>query len=104
MYPTLDELHPLLEYQERFDRIVRSTLCRFGPKAVDLSYANVYGGPEPEVRRALEHAAAGQGDLCFQYTPYGGRTTTRRLVALALSREIGLRFTFKDVLLTPGAM
>jgi aspartate aminotransferase len=52
------------------------------------------------LRRALEPGRP----LDLQYTPYGGGTVPRRLVAEALSASHGERFQFRDVILTPGAM
>lgn len=104
MSKPVDDLRPLLEPQERLDRMIQATFRRFGRKVVDLSYANVYDGPDLEVRLALQLAASDDGDLCFQYTPYGGRTTTRRMIASKLAGEYGLPFHFRDVILTPGAM
>jgi aspartate aminotransferase len=104
MSKPLDDLRPLLEPQEQLDRLLQATFRRFGRKVVDLSYANVYDGPDPEVRRALMLAASEDGELCFQYSPYGGRTTARRMIASKLAGEYGLPFHFRDVVLTPGAM
>jgi aspartate aminotransferase len=104
MSKPVDDLRPLLEPQEQLDRLIRATFRRFGRKVVDLSYANVYDGPDAEVRRALQLAASEDGELCFQYTPYGGRTTTRRMIAAKLAGEYALPFHFRDVVLTPGAM
>lgn len=100
----ISHLQSLLEPQERLDRLIGATIRRFGRKAVDLAYANVYDGPDEEVLRALELSVREDRELAFQYTPYGGRTTTRRLIASDLSQEYGLSFTFRDIIMTPGAM
>lgn len=100
----ITHLQPLLEPQERLDQLIGATIRRFGRKAVDLSYANVYDGPDEDVLRALELSVREDRELAFQYTPYGGRTITRRLIASDLSQEYGLPFTFRDVIMTPGAM
>lgn len=100
----LGHLEPLLEAQERFDALSAAALRRAGPRMVDLAYANAYEGPDREVLRALELTLGEDRELGLQYTPYGGHTTTRRLVASKLSREYGLPFIFRDVILTPGAM
>lgn len=97
------ELELLLEGQDRFEALRAATLRRAGRRVVDLAYANPYEGPAPEVRRALALALE-ERELSLQYTPYGGHTTTRRLIAAKLGREFGLPFTFRDVILTPGAM
>jgi aspartate aminotransferase len=104
MYTAVDHLHPWLEPQERLDRLIQTTYRRFGRKVLDLSYANVHDGPDAVVRAALRDAAADAGALCFQYSPYGGRTVTRRAIASRLSEEHALPFGFRDVILTPGAM
>jgi aspartate aminotransferase len=104
MSTRIDDLRPLLEPQERLDRMIQATFRRFGRKVVDLSYANVYDGPDAEVREALQLAAAEDGELCFQYSPYGGRTTARRMIASRLSQEYALPFHLRDAILTPGAM
>lgn len=96
-------LEPLLEPQERFDRLCAATRRRFGQRVVDLSYANAHDGPDDEVRRALRLAIDDKQPLGLQYTPFGGRTATRRLIADQLSEEYGHRFTYQDVILTPGA-
>lgn len=100
----LSDLEPLLAPQDRLDRLVRTAFRRFGRRLVDLSYANAYGGPDPEIREALEEAVREDGELVFQYAPYGGRTLTRRLVASSLRAEYELPFEFRHVVLTPGAM
>lgn len=97
-------LESLLEPQERLDRLMAATIRKFGRNLVDLSYANVYDGPDEEVLRALELSIRDDRELAFQYTPYGGRTLTRRLVASHLGQEYGLPFTFRDIVMTPGAM
>lgn len=100
----LNPLEPLLAPQERLDRLIAATFRRFGPRTVDLSYANPHDGPDEAVRDALARAVAEASGLELQYGPYGGRTTTRRLVASSLRREYGLPFDFRDVIMTSGAM
>jgi len=95
---------PYLRAQERFERILSVAFRRFGPRLIDFSYANPYDGPEPEVVGAIREALGDDRELSFQYTPYGGATTTRRLVAEKLSKQLGLEFGFRDVVMTPGAM
>jgi aspartate aminotransferase len=104
MWKAIDDLEALLAPQERFDELSAVARRRFGPRLVDLSYANPYDGPAPEVRRALQRSVDEDTELGFQYTPFGGRTTTRRLIASRLSQESGLPFAFRDVVMTPGAM
>lgn len=104
MSDALNDLEPLLKPQERFDQLIAATFRRFGRKVVDLSHANAHGGPDARVRRALEHAVWEKGRLVFQYSPYGGRTTVRRLIGSHLGEEYGLPFTFRHIVMTPGAM
>jgi aspartate aminotransferase len=104
MSQALKDLEILLEPQERLDRLIIATLRRFGPRVADLSYANPYEGPDEEVLRALKHAMSESRELAFQYTPYGGSTVTRRVIASKLSQDYGLPFDFRDIIMTPGAM
>ena len=98
------DIERLLAPQRRFDELRRRTMLRAGAGLADLSYANAYGGPAPEVLAAIRRALDGVGELDLQYTPYGGSTVTRRIVAQHLSEATGLRFGFRDVVMTPGAM
>jgi aspartate aminotransferase len=102
--PLSPELDRLLALQERFDRLRRDTALRSGRALCDLAYANPYDGPDPAVVAALRDALDSDRALDLQYTPYGGATVTRRLVAQGLSDQYGHRFHFRDVILTPGAM
>ena len=104
MRNTVSALEPLLQPQERLDRLIASAFRRFGPRLVDLSYANPHGGPSADVCRVLERVTAECTGSSLQYTPYGGRTATRRAVADAVSREYGLPFEYRDVIMTSGAM
>lgn len=103
MSNTVRRLQPLLEPLERLDRLAVATFQRFGPKLVDLSYANPYDGPSDEVRRVLARVAAERRGLSLQYTATGGRTATRRAIADRLGQESGLPFHFRDVVMTSGA-
>jgi len=98
------EVRRHLAPQERYEALVADAFRRHGPRLVDLGYANTYDGPGPEVRAALASALEDDGDLSFQYTPYGGSTPTRRLIASHLARRFSLASNFRDVVLTPGAM
>jgi aspartate aminotransferase len=97
-------LEPLLQPQERLDRLIAATFRRFGPRLVDLSYANPHDGPPAEVLGVLKRVAGERPGLSLQYTPYGGRTATRCAVAARLIREYGLPFHYRDVIMTTGAM
>jgi aspartate aminotransferase len=104
MSNTITALEPLLQPQERLDRLIAATFRRFGPRLVDLSYANPSAGPAREVLDVLKRIAAERSGLSLQYTPYGGRTTTRCAVAARLIREYDLPFHYRDVIMTTGAM
>lgn len=98
------ELTGLLEPQERFEALRRRWSLPAGRRLCDLAYANPYDEPDPAVLQALRDALASDRQLDLQYTPYGGATITRRLVADALQRSHGQPFRWRDVVLTPGAM
>ena len=104
MSNAINTLQRLLEPQERLDRLIASTFRRFGPRLVDLSYANPCDGPSDEVLSILARAAAESKGRSLQYTPIAGRTAARRAVAAALEQRFGLPFDFRDVFLTAGAM
>ena len=93
----------LLAPLERFERI-RRRASRLGDRLADLSYANPYPGALSAARAAIAEALEGERLLDLQYTPFGGHTLARRAVADALRASHNLPFTFKDVVLTPGAM
>ena len=88
---------------ERFERI-RRRASRLGNRLADLSYANPYPGAQGAARAAIADALKAERLLDLQYSPFGGQTVARRTVADALRQSHGLPFTFKDVVLTPGAM
>ncbi len=98
------EISRLLEPQERLNRIRDKALHHGGRSFVDLAYANSYDGPTPETITALQRALDAPHALALQYTPFGGATIPRRLVAEALRKSHGQPFQLKDVILTPGAM
>lgn len=102
--PLSGELERLLSLQERFEQLRRDALLRKGPALCDLAYANPYDGPDAAVVAAIREALDSERTLDLQYTPYGGATITRRLIAQQLSDRYGCRFHFRDVILTPGAM
>jgi aspartate aminotransferase len=104
MSHTIRTLEPLLESQERLDRLIAATFRRFGPRSVDLSYANPADGPSEEVRSILARATAESKGLSLQYTPIAGRTAARRAVAQRLTRQLALPFDHRDIVLTSGAM
>src|SRR5882724_556408 len=90
--------------QERYERLRETAQRRAGLDLCDLGYANIYGGPPTPVIESIRECLKGERALDLQYTPYGGATITRRLVAERLSKSHGLRFEWRSVIMTPGAM
>lgn len=101
------ELSPSIEAflapQERYERL-REAVQRRGPGVCDLGYANIHDGPPPAVVEGIRECLDSGRALDLQYTPYGGATVTRRLIADQLSRSHGLRFPWRNVIMAPGAM
>jgi aspartate aminotransferase len=93
----------LLEPLETFESIRRDA-ARLGDRLCDLSYANPYPGAQRGAVEALREALDSPRLLGLQYTPFGGQTIARRLVADALRSSHDLPFAYRDVILTPGAM
>ncbi|HET9396635.1 MAG TPA: aminotransferase class I/II-fold pyridoxal phosphate-dependent enzyme [Nitrospiraceae bacterium] len=102
--PLAGEIEQYLWRQERFERLRRTTTLKAGRKLCDLAYANSYDGPAADVIRVIRDCLDRSRQLDLQYTPYGGSTTTRRLIARQLSVTYGRDFGWHDVVLTPGAM
>ena len=97
------DLASLLEPLERFERLRRKA-SRLGDRLADLSYANPYAGAQGAARAAIAEALEDERLLDLQYSPFGGQTLVRRTVAEALEESHDLPFTFRDVVLTSGAM
>jgi aspartate aminotransferase len=93
----------LLEPLETFEAIRRKA-ARLGDRLCDLSYANPYRGAQESALAALRDTLDEGRLLSLQYSPFGGQTIARRLVADALRRSHDLPFVHRDVILTPGAM
>jgi aspartate aminotransferase len=105
MIPRVPErLDRYLELQRWFDRVRDEAVAHGGSSFCDLSWANVQDGTPAAVRDAIRAAVDSPRALDLQYTPYGGATITRRLVAGALRQATGLPFGYRHVVLTPGAM
>jgi aspartate aminotransferase len=105
MTPALDlELESLLALQEHYDQYRKEWVLHAGRKLCDLAYANPTEAPDPQVIRAISNALRRGRHLDLQYTPYGGSTITRRLVAQRLSATHDQAFRWRDVIMTPGAM
>ncbi|GAF96650.1 unnamed protein product, partial [marine sediment metagenome] len=102
--PLNTEIEQYLIDQERFEDLRQQTTLRAGRNLCDLSYANAYDGPLPEVLKVIRDCLGSGRTLDMQYTPYGGSTITRRLIARQLSSTHGERFNYRDIVLTPGAM
>jgi aspartate aminotransferase len=98
------EIEEQLRVQEEFETLREKTTRRAGRGLCDLAYANAWDGPPERVVDALRDALSVGRELDLQYTPYGGSTLTRRLIARQLSESHGLAFRWRDVVLTPGAM
>lgn len=98
------EIEQYLSNQERFEDLRQRTSLRAGRNLCDFSYANSYDGPCNQVRQVLRDCLERHRTLDLQYTPYGGSTVTRRLIARQLSGTHGKRFNWRDIVLTPGAM
>jgi aspartate aminotransferase len=99
-----ERIESLLAAQERVDALRDEAMRRSGAALCDLAYPNSHDGVPGEVTEALREALTPGRSLDLQYTPYGGGTVARRLVAESLSTSHGERFHFRDVILTPGAM
>ena len=89
--------------QWRFDELRERAVRGRGGRILDLSYANPQVEPNPHARAALVEAASTLPGARLQYTPYGGATKARRLVATDLAERTGLPFAYRDVVLTGGA-
>lgn len=98
------ELESLLGIQEHYDRCRKEWVLHAGRKLCDFAYANPNDAPDPQVVSAIANALGRGRQLDLQYTPYGGSTVTRRLVAQRLSDTHAQAFRWRDVILTPGAM
>ena len=98
------ELTALLAAQEDYERRRTVWTRQAGRKLCDLSYANPQEGPHAAVIAAIRDALDSRRELDFQYTPYGGSTITRRLVAQQIARTHSAPFRWRDIVMTPGAM
>jgi aspartate aminotransferase len=96
-------IQTLLQPLEDFEALRRRAV-RLGDRLCDLSYANPYAGAQFGAAAALEEALHKQRLLGLQYSPFGGHTLPRRLVADSLRSSHVLPFTYRDIVLTPGAM
>jgi aspartate aminotransferase len=97
------QVRRLLEPLADFDRLHAETVRRAGSSVVDLSYPNPRLRVDRRPYQALAELAANVGVDDLRHSPFGGFTTVRRNVAAALSRRHAMPYTFRDVILTPGA-
>lgn len=88
---------------QTFQQLHTDTLRRFGSRAVDLSYPNPRFILDPRPYRALAEQAARATADDLRYSPIGGFTTARRRAAAVLAEHHGLPYTYRDLILTPGA-
>lgn len=100
----LPEIEQYLAAQERFEMLRKQTQLQYGRELSDLGYANAWDGPPPAALNAIREALDSSRALDLQYTPYGGTTITRRLVATGLATSHGLPFDWREIVMTPGAM
>lgn len=96
------DLDALLHPVERFEAIRRRVVF-LGDRLCDLSHANPYTGTDEATRAVLRKALESRRLLDLQYSPFGGHTVPRRMVAAHLTGVHAAPFRFDDVLLTPGA-
>jgi len=104
MPPLPTKLAAYTASQQRLEALRQRTLLRKGGRVADLGYANAHDGPAPDVIEAIRSALDSPRTLDLQYTPYGGATVTRRLVARRLASVQGRPFGWRHVVMTPGAM
>lgn len=90
--------------QARLDELRMKAVRAGGTAFADLAYANAWDGASPELKAALHAAIDAEDPLGLQYTPYGGATVARRIAANTLAGITAVPFTFKHMVLTPGAM
>lgn len=93
----------LLSPLEDYTRLHAATLRRFGGRTVDLSFPNPRFLADPRPYQLLADLAARVGPADLRYSPFGGFTQVRRRIAAALTRAHGLRYLWRNVVMTPGA-
>jgi aspartate aminotransferase len=97
------QVQRLLEPLDDFGRLHAATVRRLGGSVIDLSYPNPRFSVDRRPCQVLADIAADVGVDDLRYSPFGGFTTVRRKIAASLSRQHALPYTFRDVILTPGA-
>ncbi|MGH3901302.1 MAG: aminotransferase class I/II-fold pyridoxal phosphate-dependent enzyme [Pseudonocardiaceae bacterium] len=96
-------VHDLLAPLDNFSRLHAATVRRLGRRVVDLSYPNPCFNIDRRPYDLLGRIAAQINVEDLRYSPFGGFTTVRRVLAAALSRRHQLTYSFRDIILTPGA-
>lgn len=86
-----------------FQRLHTATLRRFGHQAVDLSFPSPSASSADTPYQALGRLAARATSADLRYSPFGGFTIPRRSVAATLTQLHSAPYTYRDVILTPGA-
>jgi aspartate aminotransferase len=97
-------LESLLAPQARYDRLRQRHILAAGRQLADLAYANFWDSPASAIVDALRDELTTDRKLQLQYTPYGGLPPARAALADALQTSHGLPYTWRHLLLTPGAM
>src|SRR5215207_10329821 len=92
------EIRVLAEPLERFES-TRRKFARLGDRLADLSYANPYGGIQEQAKAVLRETLDTDRLLDLQYSPFGGKTQIRRMVADSLRDTHAQPFVFNDVVL-----
>ncbi|GAA1883678.1 aminotransferase class I/II-fold pyridoxal phosphate-dependent enzyme [Asanoa iriomotensis] len=88
---------------QAFGQLHADTLRQFGSRAVDLSYPNPRFHLDDRPYRVLAELASRATVDDLRYSPFGGFTTARRRVAGVLAEQHVLPYSYRDVILTPGA-
>jgi aspartate aminotransferase len=88
---------------QAFQQLHTATLRQFGHRAIDLSFPNPPASSDDLPYQALADLAARLTSEDLRYSPFGGFTIPRRCVASTLTLQHGVPYTYRDVILTPGA-
>lgn len=97
------QVYDLLAPLDNFSRLHAATVGRLGHRVVDLSYPNPRFNVDRRPYGLLGSIAAQISVEDLRYSPFGGFTTVRRVLAAALSHQHELTYRFHDIILTPGA-
>ena len=97
------DVHRLLAALEDFSDLHAAATRRFGHRIIDLSFPNPRFLTASGPWQALADTAARMGPHELRYSPFGGFTPVRRAVAATLTGDHGLNYTWRHVIMTPGA-